>query len=228
VKPLQARTLSNLPVFPLPDYHLFPGSVTPLHIFETRYRQMMHDLMDGPGRLVMAPYDPAGPRVEQGPALPAQGTLVELLRTEELEDGRWVILLLALSRVAINEVDSDRLYRRVDARILGEPEVDEAVAATLRVRLLAALQVRADGDWSEMPDEAPVGHMADVLLHALGLDPQRRAEAYAETDPVARAEMALLWHEQKPEQEETAEDPLDDFDQDDGQDDGSEDDESAS
>lgn len=39
--------------------------MTPLHVFETRYRQLMRDLMDGNGRFVMAPCDPSLPRDPQ-------------------------------------------------------------------------------------------------------------------------------------------------------------------
>ena len=42
-----------VPLFPLPNLFLFPGTVMPLHIFEPRYRQMIEDSLDGPGRLVI-------------------------------------------------------------------------------------------------------------------------------------------------------------------------------
>jgi Lon protease-like protein len=37
----------RLPLFPLGTV-LFPGLVLPLHIFEERYRQLVHELLDGP------------------------------------------------------------------------------------------------------------------------------------------------------------------------------------
>ena len=187
--------MAAVPVFPLPDYHLFPGTVAPLHIFETRYRQMIQDMMDGPGRLVMAPYRPDGPRVESGPSLPEVGTLTEILQTEELPDGRWLILLLALARVEMAEVPSGRLYRRVDATLLSEPDVRGEAATALRERRIAALHGRTSGDWDIAPEQAALGRLADVLLHALPLDPVRRERAYTERDPVARAAMALAWHD---------------------------------
>lgn len=192
---LPTPALPGLPVFPLPDYYLFPGTVTPLHIFETRYRQMMRDMMDSHGRLVMAPCSPTHPRGAPGPDLPDIGTLVEIVHTEELEDGRWLILLMALARVSITEVASDRLYRKVDAEILTEPEADGAEAEHLREALVAALQARSDGNWNGAPDAFPVGRLADILLHALPLEPRQRGRAYLERDPVARAMLALTWHE---------------------------------
>ena len=38
----------TLPLFPLGTV-LFPGMLLPLHIFEVRYRQLVRDLLDGPG-----------------------------------------------------------------------------------------------------------------------------------------------------------------------------------
>ena len=48
--------LQGIPLFPLPDFFLFPGAVAPLHIFEPRYRQMISDLLDSSGRFVLALY----------------------------------------------------------------------------------------------------------------------------------------------------------------------------
>lgn len=187
----------GLPVFPLPGYYLFPGTVTPLHIFETRYRQMMSDLMDSSGRFVMAPCAPVDDRApvgQSGPVLPELGTLVEIVQTEELEDGRWLILLLALTRVNLTEVPSDRLYRRVDARVVTDNDADVGQSEQQRADLVAALQARSSGNWEGMPAGAPVGQLADLLLHALPLQPEQRHRAFTELDAVARAGMALAWH----------------------------------
>ena len=33
-----------IPIFPLPNFVLFPGVTVPLHIFEPRYREMVADV----------------------------------------------------------------------------------------------------------------------------------------------------------------------------------------
>ncbi len=185
--------MSVLPAFPLSEYYLFPGSAAPLHIFEERYRQMMEDLMDGPGRLVMVPMATDADLGSDGSALPGIGTLVEVMQHEKLEDGRWMILLMALDRVAISEVPSDRLYRQVEAELLPEPKPASAEGMTLDLRLIEALRERAAGNW-DAPLEAPTGRLADVLLHALPLDLAQKDQAYCERDPIARAALALGWH----------------------------------
>ncbi|MBK8164947.1 MAG: LON peptidase substrate-binding domain-containing protein [bacterium] len=186
-----------VPVFPLDDYFVFPGSVTPLHVFETRYRQLMRDLMDSSGRFVMAPCDPSQARDPQGggPALPDLGTLVEIVRSEELEDGRWLVILLALARVAMVEVASDRLYRKADAQVLPETEAGAAgpAEAGLREALLAALRRSADGFGFAAADTVEIGRLADLLLHTLPLEAAQRRRAFIELDPEARAGLALEW-----------------------------------
>lgn len=189
-----------LPVFPLDDYFVFPGTVTPLHVFETRYRQLMRDLMDSSGRFVMAPCDPAqarDPRDGGGPELPRLGTLVELLQAEELEDGRWLVLLLGLARATMDEAPSDRLYRKADIRPLVEPLVEGDEAESLRAGLCGALrrvaEGRADALDELLPADAPVGRLADLLLHAMPLETAQRRRAFTELDPAARARLALGW-----------------------------------
>src|SRR5215468_1542148 len=103
-----------VPMFPLPGVFLFPGQLLPLHIFEPRYREMIGDLLDGPGRLVMGTVLPDHESELPGapPMYPTAG-LGEIGRHEHLADGRFNILLVGLSRVSIREVESERLYRKV-------------------------------------------------------------------------------------------------------------------
>jgi Lon protease-like protein len=126
--------------------------------------------------------------------LPELGALVEIVQTEELEDGRWLILLLALARVTLAEVPSDRLYRRVDARVVPDREPDVAQSGRQRADLVAALQALSGGEWESLSAEAPLGQLADLLLHALPLQPEQRHLAFTELDALARAGMALAWH----------------------------------
>ena len=149
--PVQPRTLSAVPLFPLPDFFLYPGVVAPLHIFETRYRQMIEDLLDGPGRLVTAAYRPDGPRGEHGPVTLPVGTLAEIVQHEKLDDGRFILMIAAVARVKLQEVPSERLYRLVDAIVVPDDRRSDLAAAELRPRIIDALEVRAETD-GPVPD----------------------------------------------------------------------------
>ena len=55
----------QVPVFPLPGVFLFPGTLLPLHIYESRYRLMIEDLLDKRGWLVISAIE-AGHEIRVG------------------------------------------------------------------------------------------------------------------------------------------------------------------
>src|SRR6185436_5860025 len=82
------------PMFPLQDVYLFPGTFIPLHIFEPRYRQMVEDSLDGPGRIVIAsPLEDETQAPDAQPSVHPIAGLGEIARHERLEDGRFMIWL---------------------------------------------------------------------------------------------------------------------------------------
>jgi Lon protease-like protein len=187
--------MQGLPLFPLPDFFLFPGAVAPLHIFEPRYRQMIEDLLDTSGRLVLAAYQPGGARTTAGPAVMPVGGLGEIVHHETLADGRFLIWVLGLGRVGIEEVPSDRLYRKTDVHLLADREPTDEVQADMAPQLMEAIRSRSPRG-QKIEGELPLGLLADILLNALPLDAERTAAVFAERCPVLRAETALAWHEQ--------------------------------
>jgi len=185
-----------VPMFPLPDFHLYPHSVAPLHVFEPRYRQMVDDQMDRSGRLVMgtlleAPdLDPAA-----RPEVLGVAGLGEILQHRRLPDGRYVMMLLGLGRVSIEEVESDRLYRQVRVEPLEEVEPSEVDELRLTTPLREAILSRSTEDY-DLPDELDISQLADVLAQILPLPATTRRELYVELDVVARAERVLREHAQ--------------------------------
>jgi hypothetical protein len=110
-----SRTL-RVPLFPLPGAILFPRSQLPLHIFEPRYREMVRDAIDGVGRIAMIqPH-----RLDDDNKAPLYdvGCVGELVGVEELEDGRFNIVLLGSNRFRIvREAEVDASYRCADVDI---------------------------------------------------------------------------------------------------------------
>ena len=117
-------TLLRVPVFPLAGALLFPRSQLPLHIFEPRYRAMTRDAMAGDRLIAMVqPRNDAEP-----PALFEVGCLGRIGTCEELDDGRFNLVLEGLSRFRIvREAEVDTLYRQVDADRSGFVEDEDAV-----------------------------------------------------------------------------------------------------
>ena len=90
-----SRTL-RVPLFPLPGAILFPRSQLPLHIFEPRYREMVRDAIDGGGRIAMI--QPHRLDDDNQAPLYAVGCVGDVVGVEELDDGRFNIVLLGTDR----------------------------------------------------------------------------------------------------------------------------------
>ena len=115
----------TIPIFPLAGAVLFPRSQLPLHIFEPRYREMVRDAIDGPGRIGMI--QPLRLDEDNRAPLYEVGCLGEIVGIEELDDGRFNIVLLGANRFRLlGEVSGDGGYRcaNVDIEAFddGEPE----------------------------------------------------------------------------------------------------------
>jgi Lon protease-like protein len=91
-----------IPVFPLPNVVFFPRMPLPLHIFEPRYRAMVRDAARGARLIGMALLRGDWQSDYYGrPPIFAIGTVGEMVRVEELPDGRFNIVLRGLREYAI-------------------------------------------------------------------------------------------------------------------------------
>jgi hypothetical protein len=105
----------RVPIFPLAGAILFPRSQLPLHIFEPRYREMIRDAVEGAGRIGMIQPQLAD---EEQPPLFSVGCVGELVGIEELDDGRFNVVLHGSHRFRlIAEVDLGTNYRHADIDI---------------------------------------------------------------------------------------------------------------
>ena len=134
-----------LPLFPLPNVVLFPRMPLPLHVFEPRYRQMVDDLLDRPGWLVISSIR-GGHEGESAGAPPVYpvGGLGEIVRHARLPDGRFLITLAGLARVRIREIESDRLYRKVQFEMLHEVQPNRDDGAALAEKLRDAIHAHSE------------------------------------------------------------------------------------
>ncbi|MDT9599580.1 LON peptidase substrate-binding domain-containing protein [Sphingosinicella rhizophila] len=167
--------LLRIPVFPLAGALLFPRAQLPLHIFEPRYRAMVQDALAKDQLIGMVqPRDQAEP-----PALFDIGCLGRIVGSEELEDGRFNIVLEGLRRFRIaGEAAVATLYRQVDADCDGfEDEGEpEALASVQRAELEREARSYADAlgysvDWqavTRLDDEMLVNGIAQIAPIDIG------------------------------------------------------------
>ncbi len=122
-------TIHTLPIFPLSTVVLFPGIRVPLHIFEPRYRQMTTEALAGKGEIGMVTVRPDHVGEMRGdPPLFDVGCAGRIVESEEMEDGRWNLVLLGTQRFRLHtEVPRDgaRLYRLAEVEMLDDPAYPE-------------------------------------------------------------------------------------------------------
>jgi Lon protease-like protein len=170
-----SRTL-RVPLFPLPGAILFPRSQLPLHIFEPRYREMVRDAIDGPGRIAMIqPY-----RLDDDNKAPLYGVgcVGELVGVEELDDGRYNIVLHGSNRFRlIQETDADAAYRCAEVDIAAfDDEEPEPLALVQRAEVEREARRLGDAlglavDWAavaRLDDEMLVNAIAQVAPFDVG------------------------------------------------------------
>jgi len=132
-----------VPVFPLPDVVFFPRTVLPLHVFETRYRAMVKDALQGDHTLVVALLQPGWEQDYQGsPALHPVATLGRMEGVETTRDGRYHFRLVGLHRVRLLAAERETPYRLMRAEHIPERAVDDSDPEIRRAKLdLLASQV---------------------------------------------------------------------------------------
>lgn len=123
---------TRLSIFPLPGALLFPGMHLPLHIFEPRYRALMHDSMARDRRIGMVQ-----PRSEgTPPALFDIGCVGKIAEFEALDDGRFYVVLAGTSLFRIlRELEVTTAFRQVEALLLPVPEAPEILSSVARASL---------------------------------------------------------------------------------------------
>jgi uncharacterized protein len=157
-----SRTL-RLPIFPLAGAILFPRSQLPLHIFEQRYRDMVKDAIEGAGRIGMI--QPHGSDDDAQAPLFGIGCVGDIVGIEELDDGRFNIVLLGSNRFRlIAEIPSDSAYRcaELDIEALDDSEPEPL---SLGQRAEVEREARRLGDALGLAvDWAGVNRLDDEML----------------------------------------------------------------
>jgi uncharacterized protein len=101
----------QIPLFPLPGVVLLPGTLLPLHIFEHRYRALVADALEGDRTIGMAMLKPGRSPADALPAIHAVGGAGEIVEAEELEDGRYNIVLEGKFRYRVLQEALSNPYR---------------------------------------------------------------------------------------------------------------------
>jgi uncharacterized protein len=172
----------TIPIFPLPNVVLFPNVFLPLHIFESRYRQMVQDALAGDRIIGMVLLRPGWESDYDGrPAVYPVGCAGVITHAEQLPDGRYNIVLRGMEKFRVSSEDHSKPYRIALVESVAEPpaEMYRDEMRDERRRLEALLVPQPEGQ----PDPKVPSSMADEdLVNALA--------QYLEFEPVEK--QALL------------------------------------
>ena len=96
---------TNLPLFHL-NVVLFPGNILPLHIFEERYRSMIHECLqeDSEFGIILAK---GGRIIDDSYSI---GTAVKIIDSDIMEDGRMNIMTVGQYRFQVQEITCQTPY----------------------------------------------------------------------------------------------------------------------
>ena len=147
--------IGRIPVFPLPDFVLFPNTLVPFHIFEPRYVQMMEDCLAGSRLVAITGLLPGWESDYYGnPPIHRVGCVGKVVNEERLEGGRLNIYAWFGSGL-LREPHMERSYRTARGVLLpdyplADPDLGwqrvngSMVASELRVRAWRATRKGAD------------------------------------------------------------------------------------
>lgn len=197
---IDQSALASLPIFPLPNCVLLPGGLLPLHVFEPRYRELTRDCLATNHVMGVARLRPGYEQSYYGrPPVYERFGVGKIICSEELPDGRFVLLLRGVARVELaRELPSERAYRRVEARQLEDGPCDPGDLREHHLRLITLCDRLAeviDQGGPQLRDlvrsfDSPAA-CADAIAAALIMDADQRQELLEANDPMVRLQRTL-------------------------------------
>jgi uncharacterized protein len=117
-----------VPLFPLPNVVLFPKTPMPLYVFEERYRTMIKEALAGNGELVIALLRAGSESSFAGiSAVHSIACLAKIETYEELEDGKFNIVVVGTERVRIMREVQHSPYQLVEVEKVEDDVSDEGM-----------------------------------------------------------------------------------------------------
>ena len=101
----------QIPIFPLSNFIIFPGTTVPLNIFEPRYIDMINDSMKS-NKLIGMIQPKNSNNANNMPELHQVGCVGKITSFKETDDGRYLIELRGFIRFKkIKELQTEKKYR---------------------------------------------------------------------------------------------------------------------
>jgi Lon protease-like protein len=198
------KACAALKVFPLHGVAVLPGTPTPFHIFEPRYKALVEDALRGDKILAIPSLvSKEGAHELRPPLLKVAGACI-IEQEETYPDGRYDIVVRGLARVRLLEElpPSGKLYREFKAEVLedvwpaGGPAVLGNVLESLR-QLVYELSQRLPSESGAPALAEAVAQMrdpsaiADLVAAAAVSEPEARQRVLEQLDVARRLEQVM-------------------------------------
>ncbi len=191
-----------VPLFPLPSVSLFPNVMLPLHVFEPRYRAMIDDVLKSHRTIAMAVLQDGWELSYESKKCPVHKMvcLGEIVADEQLDDGRYFLLVQGLCRAELDyEIESDRPYRVGHIRVCKdiyptEPVIDRDHRQQELVHYFKQIFDDLDLDSSliaALESGVPLGELCDVIAHAVRPDAEIAKRLLEQADVDQRSDLVL-------------------------------------
>jgi Lon protease-like protein len=147
-----------IPIFPLPNFVLFPGLTAPLHIFEPRYREMIADVSQRDGIIGMTMLKGDWERDYYSyPDVYQIGCAGRISTLAALPDGRYNLMLEGISEFRVLREMRDHAYRtaEIEWRTTAPSalEIEPAAMEDLHELFVRFLGAPAKDLWHSLVDE---------------------------------------------------------------------------
>jgi Lon protease-like protein len=176
----------SIPIFPLPNVVLFPNVFLPLHIFETRYRQMVDAALSGDRIIGMVLLRPGWEGDYEGrPPVYPVGCAGVITHAERLPDGRFNIVLRGMEKFRIAGEETGEPYRIATVIPVPEPPAEsvrqEMRGQRRRLETLLVPQPEGQPPDPKVPSSMPDEDLVNALAQYLEFDPVEK-QALLERD----------------------------------------------
>lgn len=188
------------PLFPLPNVVLFPRTPVPLYIFEEKYKTMIKEALGGTKELVIALLK-AGSESSyvSVSAVHEVACLGRIESYEELEDGKYNIVVVGIHRVRIVREVQHSPYQMVEVDAIEEPEYGE-LTETLMVHhnhlgglfaKFTELATGANQHALELMPQLDFESLVNMVAMTLNLPIDQKQELLEIDDPSQRCDVLI-------------------------------------
>jgi len=147
-----------IPIFPLPDFVLFPGVKVPLHIFEPRYREMVGEVSHSHGLIGMMMLKGEWERdYYANPDIYRIGCAGKISAMVQMPDGKYNLMLDGVSEFRVMREIRERPFRQAQVQwcppAAGKLGLDSATMANLHDLLVRFLGQPAQDVWRSLVEQ---------------------------------------------------------------------------